>query len=70
MSKQRAIHLRPYMEENLRRAAHIFGPSCAAAKALSDLEARRAVGEQPAIYLDQRGSIIVGPQIPTKQGVE
>ncbi|WP_298847421.1 hypothetical protein [uncultured Salinicola sp.] len=48
-------------EEVVRRTATIMGPSSASARAIKDLEARRAAGEEPVIY--QRGSILlVGPR--------
>ena len=49
-------------EETIRRTAKILGPSSAAAKAVADLEARRASSEDAVIY--QRGAfLLVGPRI-------
>ena len=48
-------------EDVVRRTATIMGPSSASARAIEDLEARRAAGEEPVIY--QRGSVLlVGPR--------
>lgn len=49
-------------EGSIRHTAKILGPSSAAAKAIEDLDARRANNEDAVIY--QRGAfLLVGPRI-------
>jgi hypothetical protein len=38
--------------DQLRRMAHILGPSSAAHKALADYEAREAEGREPVCFMD------------------
>ena len=54
-------------EKDIRLTAGILGNSSASAKAIVDLEARRAAGEDAVIY--KRGSVLlVGPRIePTEK---
>lgn len=47
-------------EDAARRVAHIVGPSSAAAKAIAELERRRAAGER-AYVLRHKQSWLVGP---------
>lgn len=51
-------------ENAIRRTANIVGPSSASARALADLDERRAAGEDAALFLTHSSSIVVGPRIP------
>lgn len=55
-------------EESVRRMAYILGESSAAHMALMDYEARKAVGQSPAFYLDRKDSaLLVGPAPPSPE---
>ena len=56
--------LTPYSEEDARPVARIMGDSSAAARALADLERRRALGERVSLYLGTDQAIYVGPVLP------
>jgi hypothetical protein len=60
------MDLEPYDETTARRVARVLGESCAAAKALRDLERRRGEGEQVSLYIQkQRGAtaVVVAPTV-------
>lgn len=55
-------NLVPYSEKHARRVANVLGPSCAAFKALAELERRRKAGENVALFIAPE-QFIVGPPV-------
>ena len=65
MAKRSPPPIKQADEAAIRRAAGILGESSAAARAIGDLDARRAAGEDASIY--QQGAVLlVGPRIDSE----
>ena len=60
MGRSKSIPAVLYDERQAERAAHILGPSSAAAMALADLKRRRVAGESACLFWTGY-SFVVGP---------
>lgn len=62
----KSIAVRQVDENIVRKSAEILGSQSASAKAIEDLEARRAAGEDAVIY-EHGQTLLVGPRIVDDQ---